>query len=111
MSRIDMSAAVEKTRSMNVSLTAPMEKFVRQKVAVGEYETASEVVREALGLLSQRDEMWRADVRSKIAEGMNSIRAGRTIPAEKVKKDMAGFKALHQISSPDSTDSPDPASS
>jgi Arc/MetJ-type ribon-helix-helix transcriptional regulator len=28
-----------------------MEKFVRQKVAVGEYETASEVVREALRLL------------------------------------------------------------
>jgi len=69
-----------------------MEKFVRQKVAVGEYESASEVVREALRLLRQRDEVWRADVRSKITQGMDSIRAGRTIPVEKVKTEMAVFK-------------------
>ena len=36
--------------------------------------------------------MPKADVRSKIAQGMDSIRAGRTIPAEKVKADMAAFK-------------------
>jgi len=77
---------------MNVSLTEPMEKFVRQKVAVGEYETASEVVREALRLLRQRDEVWRADVRSKIVQGMDSISSGKTIPAEKVKTEMAAFK-------------------
>ena len=77
---------------MNVSLTEPMEKFVRQKVALGEYETASEVVREALRLLRQRDEVWRAEVSSKITQGMDSIRAGRTISAEKVKAEMAAFK-------------------
>jgi len=77
---------------MNVSLTDPLEKFVREKVAIGEYETASEVVRDALRLLRQRDEVWRADVRSKITQGMDSIRAGRTIPAAKVKTDMAAFK-------------------
>ena len=69
-----------------------MEKFVRQKVAIGEYETASEVVREALRLLRQRDEVWRADVRSKITQGMDSIRAGRSIPADQVKVEMAEFK-------------------
>lgn len=77
---------------MNVSLTEPMEQFVRQKVAVGEYETASEVVREALRLLKQRDEVWRAEVRSKIKEGMDSVRAGRTIPAHEVKAEMDSFK-------------------
>jgi antitoxin ParD1/3/4 len=77
---------------MNVSLTEPMEKFVRQKVAVGEYETASEVVREALRLLRQRDEVWKADVSSKITQGMDSIRLGKTIPAERVKTQMAAFK-------------------
>jgi len=77
---------------MNVSLTEPMEKFVRQKVAVGEYETASEVVREALRLLRQRYEFWRADVRSKISQGMDSLRAGKGIPAETVKTEMAVFK-------------------
>lgn len=77
---------------MNVSLTEPMEKFVRQKVAVGEYETASEVVREALRLLRQRDEVWKAEVRSKITAGMDSIRAGRTLSADEVKAGMAAFK-------------------
>ena len=77
---------------MNVSLTEPMEKFVREKVAVGEYETASEVVREALRLLRQRDGVWKADVRSKITQGMDSIRAGKTVPEEKVKTEMAAFK-------------------
>jgi antitoxin ParD1/3/4 len=69
-----------------------MEKFVRQKVAIGEYETASEVVREALRLLRHRDEVWKADVESKIAQGVNSLRAGKGIPAEKVKKEMNAFK-------------------
>lgn len=77
---------------MNVSLTDPMEQFVRQKVAVGEYETASEVVREALRLLRHRDEVWRTEVRSKIKAGMDSVRAGRTLSSEQVKAEMSAFK-------------------
>jgi antitoxin ParD1/3/4 len=92
MSKLDIAATLEKDPVMNVSLTEPMEKFVREKVAVGEYETASEVVREALRLLRQRDEVWRAEVRSRITQGMDSIRAGKTIPAEDVKAEMAAFK-------------------
>ena len=75
---------------MNVSLPEQMEEFVRQKVAAGDYETASEVVREGLRLLKQRDDLWRAEVRSKIKQGMDSIRAGRSIPAQQVKAEMAG---------------------
>jgi antitoxin ParD1/3/4 len=77
---------------MNVSLTDPMEKFVRQKVEAGDYETESEVVREALRLLKQRDEVWKADVRRKIKEGMDSIRAGHTVSLSKAKAEMAAFK-------------------
>ena len=77
---------------MNVSLTDPMEQFVRQKVAVGEYETASEVVREALRLLRHRDEVWKNEVRGEIRAGMDSIRAGRTIPGERVRTEMTAFK-------------------
>ena len=77
---------------MNVSLPEPMEKFVRHKVAVGDYETASEVVREGLRLLRQRDETWKAEVRGKIEQGMDSIRAGRVISSERVKTEMAVFK-------------------
>jgi antitoxin ParD1/3/4 len=78
--------------TMNVSLPEQMEEFVRQKVAIGDYETASEVVREGLRLLKQRDELWKAEVQSKIKEGMDSIRAGRTISAAQAKSEMAAFK-------------------
>jgi antitoxin ParD1/3/4 len=77
---------------MNVSLPEQMEEFVRQKVAMGDYETASEVVREGLRLLKQRDELWKAEVRSKIEQGLNSIQAGRSIPSAQVKAEMAAFK-------------------
>jgi len=69
-----------------------MEKFVRQKVAVGEYETASEVVREALRLLRHRDGVWKNEVRGKIKAGMDSIRAGHTLTAERVQAEMGTFK-------------------
>jgi Arc/MetJ-type ribon-helix-helix transcriptional regulator len=41
---------------MNVSLTPELEKLVSEKVRSGLYQTASEVVREALRLLKQRDD-------------------------------------------------------
>jgi antitoxin ParD1/3/4 len=41
---------------MNVSLTPDLERFVREKVDSGLYNSASEVVREALRLLVARDE-------------------------------------------------------
>jgi predicted nucleotidyltransferase len=40
---------------MNVSLTAELEKYVRRKVASGLYNNASEVIREALRLLHERE--------------------------------------------------------
>jgi antitoxin ParD1/3/4 len=74
---------------MNVSLPEQLEQFVRQKVAVGDYETASEVVREGLRLLKQRDHLWKAEVRSKIKQGMDSVRAGRSIPAQRALNEAA----------------------
>jgi antitoxin ParD1/3/4 len=40
---------------MNVSLTPELEKFVSAKVRTGRYNSASEVVREALRLLEEND--------------------------------------------------------
>ncbi len=40
---------------MNVSLTPELEQFVSTKVESGRYNSASEVVREALRLLEERD--------------------------------------------------------
>jgi len=92
MSKFDIAGSMGQNPRMNVSLTDPMEQFVRQKVAVGEYETASEVVREALRLLRHRDEVWRSEVSAKIKAGMDSIRAGHTLSAGRVKAEMATFK-------------------
>lgn len=41
---------------MNVSLTPELEKFVSAKVQSGRYNSASEVVREALRLLEEHDD-------------------------------------------------------
>ncbi|MEO5820296.1 MAG: type II toxin-antitoxin system ParD family antitoxin [Vicinamibacteraceae bacterium] len=52
---------------MNVSLTPELERLVNEKVESGLYQTASEVVREALRLLKDRDaerELLRTDVKA-----------------------------------------------
>lgn len=41
---------------MNVSLTPELERLVHTKVQSGRYNSASEVVREALRIMEQRDE-------------------------------------------------------
>ena len=78
---------------MNVSLTEPMEKFVRKKVAAGDYETASEVVREGLRLLRHRDEIWKNEVRSKIDQGLDSLRTGHALSPKQVREQMTAFKS------------------
>ena len=42
---------------MNVSLTSELEQYVREKVDSGMYYSASEVIREGLRLLKQREQL------------------------------------------------------
>ena len=44
---------------LNISLTPELEKLVQMHVASGQYNNASEVIREALRLLIQKDSMGR----------------------------------------------------
>ena len=46
----------------HIALTGPLASYVDRKVACGEYASASEVVRAALRLLVERDEMRAAKV-------------------------------------------------
>jgi antitoxin ParD1/3/4 len=65
---------------MNVSLTPELEHIVDQKVKSGLYNSASEVVREGLRLLQQRDEMREAKLntlRAEIQKGIDDLEAGR----------------------------------
>lgn len=66
---------------MNVSLTPKLEKFVRRKAASGLYNNASEVVREALRLLVEREGSV-ADARPRRAPKKDEVRA-RLVALEK----------------------------
>ena len=47
---------------MNVSLTPELERFVQEKVRSGRYTSASEVVREALRLLEEHEQVRMAQL-------------------------------------------------
>ncbi len=60
---------------MNVSLTPELEKLVQEKVASGLYNSASEVIRESLRLLHERDrvrEIRLEELRKEIQKGFAS---------------------------------------
>ena len=63
---------------MNVSLTPELEKFVDTKVDSGLYNNASEVVREALRLLKEHDEI-RQKWREQIERGWLEAQSGRVV--------------------------------
>lgn len=65
---------------MNVHLTPELESLVQSKVKTGRYGSASEVVREALRLLEQRDHVRRIQIqglRKKINAGWSSLEGER----------------------------------
>src|SRR5581483_6378523 len=75
----------EEAAAMNVSLTPELEEFVVQKVQSGLYQTASEVVRDGLRLLRERDELHRQkldELRKDIAVGIDEIDRGKVAPLD-----------------------------
>ena len=60
---------------MNVSLTPELEKLVNEKLKTGMYQTASEVIREGLRLLKDRDER-QAQLRGQVRAGFDAIERG-----------------------------------
>jgi antitoxin ParD1/3/4 len=72
--------------TMNVSLTPKLQKYVRQKVRSGQYESASEVIRDSLRALQQRDrgenQFWQ-HVNRKMAEAREDVAAGRVVDGDK----------------------------
>ena len=72
---------------MNVNLTPQLEELVRAKVATGMYNSASEVVRDALRLMAQHDQAQSIkleQLHQEIQLGLNS--------GEPSKWDAASFK-------------------
>lgn len=84
---------------MNVSLTPELESLIHHKVSNGRYTSASEVVREALRLMDERDQvqdLYKASLREKVAAGMASLRAGHGRDGEafmsKLEADLAAIE-------------------
>ena len=78
---------------MNVSLTNELENYVSKKVASGDYQSASEVVREALRLMRERDSA-RARLRRDIQIGLEQIENGLAVPFDVEKIKARGRKRL-----------------
>jgi antitoxin ParD1/3/4 len=81
---------------MNVNLTPQLEAIVQQKINSGLYASASEVVREALRLMSEKDslhlaklEQLRADIRAGIESG-----TANAFDATEVKRQGRAKRAL-----------------
>lgn len=76
-----------KRRTLNVSLTSELHRFVDKRVASGRYQTASEVVREGLRLLEDREKATERDlldVKRKISSGLKQARNGQLLDGHEV---------------------------
>ncbi len=63
---------------MNVSLGKTWEEYVEQRVTSGEFNNASEVVRDALR--RQQEQLLKLEVlRREVDKGLSSLKAGRTV--------------------------------
>lgn len=76
--------------TMNVSLGEKWAQFVEGKVRSGDYQTASEVLRDGLRLLEKEELLKRISVRSlpeleaKLLEAAESLDAGKGVDGEEV---------------------------
>ena len=76
---------------MNVSLTPDLEELVQKKVQSGRYTSASEVVREALRLLAERDELREVEMqalRAKVEQGLDEARRGEFVGGEEAFREV-----------------------
>jgi len=93
MSVIASSLGVRLIR-MNVSLTPELERFVNERVERGLYPTPSEVVREALRLLKDRD-LARDQIRADVQAGFDQLSRGEG----RAYDEISGRKLTEQIKS------------
>ncbi len=75
----------------NISLTPEHADFIEAGVESGRYKSASEVIRDALRLLSDKEARRQAaldEVRKKIAVGLEQAKRGELLDGEEVIKEL-----------------------
>jgi antitoxin ParD1/3/4 len=84
---------------MNISLPAELEEVVDRRVRTGRYGSASEVVREALRLLEERDrlrDLRFLELQREISAGVAELDRGESTPLDVAKIKAAGRKVLRK---------------
>ena len=67
---------------MTVTLTAEQERFIAEQIVGGHFKSPAEVITQSLGMLRSQEEFVRsnfAELRDKIASGVEQIRRGETV--------------------------------
>ena len=96
-----MNGQLGHTGRMNIHLTPELERLLQEKVETGRYNSANEVVREALRLMEVSDltALRTEEIRKKIAQGLQSLRAGNGVDGQAVfDRVEAELEAIERIS-------------
>jgi len=79
------------TQQMSITLPNEMAEFVREKVARGDYASDSEVLRDALRALRERDRAIEAWLRDEVVPAAKALRENpdRALTADEVRAELA----------------------
>ena len=80
----DTLSAMARQTTLNVSLTPVLRKYVQSKLRSGRYESASEVVRDAIRALQEREQaaaLW-SEVRGKVAVARREVAEGKMVDGD-----------------------------
>jgi putative addiction module CopG family antidote len=83
------------TQQMSITLPNEMADFVRDKVARGDYASDSEVLRDALRVLRERDRAVEAWLREQIVPAAQALRdnPGRALSADQLRAELKKSRA------------------
>ena len=86
------------TQQMSITLPNEMAEFVRTKVASGDYASDSEVLRDALRVLRERDRAVEAWLRNEVVPAAQALRddPSRALSADHVRAELKRSRMRHE---------------